>query len=135
MNENCWHYYTCFSSDNTIARHCITNQHFYLCIDCCHILSDWGNNHKKILSKNQEDKIKCAQEFYKKEKEIYDMFLGEGGVDKILHGRKLEWNTFNEIDEIISEYIAPKLEFNIDNMTNKLKEKYKIETEEENVLE
>ena len=37
---------------------------------------------KKLMSANEEAKIKVMIEFYKKEKEIYDKFLGEGGVDK-----------------------------------------------------
>ena len=32
---------------------------------------------KKLLSKNQEDEIKAINDFFKKEVEIYNMFLGE----------------------------------------------------------
>lgn len=90
---------------------------------------------KKLLSKNEEDKLQALNEFFRKEKEVYDMFLGEGGVDKLLQGRKLGWTTFSEIDDIITTYIAPKLELNMDSISTKIKEKYAIKNEEENVLE
>ena len=90
---------------------------------------------KKLLSKNQEDKIKAINDFFKKEEEVYDMFLGENGVKKLLNGKKLGWTSFNEIDEIITNVIAPKLDMNMDSITNKIKSKYKIEDKEENVLE
>ena len=90
---------------------------------------------KKLLTKNQEDKLKAINEYLKKEEEVYDMFLGEGGVKKLLNGRKLHWTTFNQIDEIISSCIIPKLDINLDNMANKIKSKYKIDEKEENVLE
>ena len=44
---------------------------------------------KKLFSSNEEAKIKATNEFYKKEAEIYDMFLGKDGVKKLLNGRKL----------------------------------------------
>lgn len=79
---------------------------------------------KKLMSANEEAKIKALNEFYKKEAEIYDMFLGEGGVKKLLHGRKLGWTTLKEIDEIIEEYILPKLDLTMDGITDKIKNKY-----------
>lgn len=88
---------------------------------------------KKLMSANEEAKIKALNEFYKKEAEIYDMFLGENGVKKLLHGRKLGWTTLKEIDEIIEECILPKLNLTMDNITNKIKSKYS--TKEDDVLE
>ena len=89
---------------------------------------------KKLLSKNQEDKLKAISDYFKKEEEVYDMFLGENGVKKLLNGRKLGWTTFNEIDEIIAKYITPKLDINMDSITKKIKSKYKLD-DKENVLE
>jgi len=80
---------------------------------------------KKLLSKNEEDKIKTLNEFFKKEIEIYNMFLGENGVQKLLNGRKFNWDTLNEIDEIIEKYIVPHLDIKMENIQNKIKEKYK----------
>ena len=79
---------------------------------------------KKLLSKNEEDKIKSLNEFFKKEVEIYNIFLGENGVQKLLHGRKLGWTSLQEIDEIIEKQITPYLNVNMKNITNKVKEKY-----------
>lgn len=85
---------------------------------------------KKLLSANEEEKIKVLNVFYKKQEQIYDMFLGEGGVKKILNGRRLGLSTFDEIDEIIEKYIAPKLKVNADNIKKKITEKYSKGKEE-----
>lgn len=79
---------------------------------------------KKLFSRNEEDKIKALNEFFKKEAEIYNMFLGERGVEKLLNGRKLGWTTLDEIDKIIKEQIEPHLNLTMDSITNKIKEKY-----------
>ena len=81
-------------------------------------------NGKKLLSKNEEDKIKALNEFFKKEIEVYDMFLGENGVNKLLNGRKFTWTTLQEIDEIIEKQIAPHLDVNMKSITDKVKQKY-----------
>ena len=79
---------------------------------------------KKLLSKNEEDKIKAVNEFFKKEIEVYNMFLGENGVEKLLNGRKFGWTTLQEIDEIIEKQIAPRLDISMESLTKKIKEKY-----------
>ena len=79
---------------------------------------------KKLLSKNEEDKIKALREFFVKETEVYNMFLGENGVKKLLNGRKFTWTTLQEIDEIIENQIAPHLDISMKHITDKVKEKY-----------
>lgn len=79
---------------------------------------------KKLLSKNEEDKIKALNEFFNKEIEVYNMFLGENGVQKLLNGRKIGWTTLQEIDEIIEKQIQPYLETNMKDITELVKEKY-----------
>lgn len=79
---------------------------------------------KKLLSKNEEDKIKALNDFFKKEVEIYNIFLGENGVQKLLNGQKLGWTSLQEIDEIIEKQIVPHLNISMDNITSKVKEKY-----------
>jgi len=79
---------------------------------------------KKLMSKNEEDKIKAINEFFKKEVEVYNMFLGENGVEKLLNGRKLGWTSLQEIDEIISKQITPHLDLSMTKITDKVKEKY-----------
>ena len=89
---------------------------------------------KKLLSKNEEDKIKALNDFFKKEIEVYNMFLGDRGVEKLLNGRKFTWTTLQEIDEIIEKQITPYLDVNMKDITNKIKEKYgeaKKKTEEQ----
>lgn len=79
---------------------------------------------KKLLSSNEEARIKATIEFYKKEVEIYNMFLGENGVEKLLNGRQLSWGTLQEIDEIIEKVIVPKLEISAENIKKKIMSKY-----------
>lgn len=79
---------------------------------------------KKLLSKNEEDKIKALNDFFIKEVEVYNMFLGPRGVEKLLNGRKFTWTTLQEIDEIIEKQIAPHLDVSMKNITEKVKEKY-----------
>lgn len=79
---------------------------------------------KKLLSKNTEDKIKAINDFFKKEVEIYNMFLGENGVQKLLNGRKLGWTSLGQIDEIIEKQIAPYLDLSMNKITDKIKNKY-----------
>ena len=90
---------------------------------------------KKLLTKNEEDKIKAINEFFKKEVEVYNMFLGERGVEKLLNGRKLGWTTLQEIDEIIEKQITPYLKTNMNDITEMVKEKYKMaQIKEKDVL-
>lgn len=79
---------------------------------------------KKLLSSNQEAQIKAMMEFYKREVEIYNEFLGERGVEKLLNGRELSWGTLDEINTIIESAILPKLKINADNIKDKIMNKY-----------
>ena len=91
---------------------------------------------KKLLSKNEEDKIRAINDFLNKEKEVYNMFLGEHGVEKLLNGRKLSISRLLEIDEIAKKQIAPKLNFSMEKITDKIKKTYgKNKQEEIEVLE
>ena len=90
------------------------------------IIIDKKEDHKgkKLLSFNEEAKIKAMQEFYKKEVEIYDLFLGKGGVNKLLNGRELSWSSLEEIDEIIEKAILPQLKVSADKIKEKIMKKY-----------
>lgn len=90
---------------------------------------------KKLMSANEEAKIKAMIEFFKREVEIYDMFLGKGGVDKLLNGRRLSWTTLEEIDDIISNTILPKLEVNGEAIKKKIISKYSNVQKEVDVIE
>lgn len=92
---------------------------------------------KKLLSKNEEDKIRALNDFFMKEIQVYNMFLGPRGVEKLLNGRKFTWTTLQEIDEIIAKQIVPHLDVSMENITNKVKEKYSqaIKKDEIEVIE
>ncbi len=79
---------------------------------------------KKMLSKNEEDKFKVLNEFFKKEVEIYNIFLGENGVQKLLNGEPLGWTSLTLIDEYIEKQILPYLDVGMNNITDLIKEKY-----------
>ena len=79
---------------------------------------------KKLLSKNEEDKIRAINDFFMKEIQVYNMFLGPRGVEKLLNGRKFTWTTLEEIDKIIEEQITPHIEINMEKITDKIKKKY-----------
>lgn len=85
---------------------------------------------KKLLSKNEEDKLKAIKKFCDEEVEVYNMFLGENGVQKLLNGRKLGWTSLQEIDEIITKQIVPYFDKTAQDIEKKIIEKYKIEKEE-----
>lgn len=89
---------------------------------------------KKLFSKNQEDTIKAMNDFFKKQEETYDLFLGKDGVKKLLCGRKMTWETFNEIDDIIEEQIAPYIDQDVDNLVDRITKKYGNDNETKNVI-
>lgn len=90
---------------------------------------------KKLLSANEEAKIKAMQEFYKKEIGIYNMFLGENGVQKLLNGGQVSWNTFERIDKIIVDTILPKLKINADDIKKQIMTKYTNKNKRDDVIE
>ena len=90
---------------------------------------------KKLLSANEEARIKAMMDFYKREVEIYNMFLGEKGVEKLLNGRELSWSTLDEIDEIIETAILPRLQTNAEDIKKKIIKKYGKEEKRDDVIE
>ena len=85
---------------------------------------------KKLLSKNEEDKLKAISKFFNEEAEIYNMFLGDNGVQKLLNGRKLGWTSLAEIDEIIEKQILPYFEKQEKNIEDKIMQKYSLKNKE-----
>lgn len=90
---------------------------------------------KKLLSRNEEEKLKVLNEFYKRDMDALDLFLGEGSTQMILDimGRKPYWTMFDDIGEAIKP-IEKILEKNLDETNERIKEKYKLD-EEEDILE
>lgn len=90
---------------------------------------------KKLFSANEEAKIKATNEFFKKEAEIYDMFLGKDGVKKLLNGRKLTLARLDEIDEIIEKAILPKLQIKAEDIKKDIMAKYSNKAKRDDVIE
>ena len=89
---------------------------------------------KKILSWKEEEKLKVLQEFYKREMEALDLFLGQGGTKKILNGRNPYYSMYEDISEIL-EPIMPKLKLRADDIAKKIKDKYSnANNQDKNVL-
>lgn len=88
---------------------------------------------KKLYSANEEAKIKATMEFYRKEEKIYNMFLGENGVQKLLNGKKLSWSSLETLDIIIANQIMPQIKINTDNIKKKIMSKYS--NKKDNVIE
>lgn len=78
---------------------------------------------KKILSWKEEEKIKLFKEFYEKEMESLDLFLGKGGTSKLLNGRNPYYSMYEDISEMLKP-ILPLLQKSTDDIINKIKEKY-----------
>lgn len=89
---------------------------------------------KFILTWKEEEKLKVLQEFYNREMEALDLFLGENGTKKLLNGRKPYYSMYEDISEML-EPILPKLKLKADDIANKIKEKYSNKATEKNVLE
>ena len=90
---------------------------------------------KKLFSANEEAKIKATNEFYKKEAEAYNMFLGKDGVKKLLNGRKLTLARLDEIDEIIEKEILPKIKVQAKDMKEAIMAKYSKQQKRDDVIE
>lgn len=90
------------------------------------IIIDKKQDHKgkKLLSSKEEAKIKATRDFYLREEKIYNMFLGENGVKKLLNGKKLSWSSLDMIDDIIQKQILPYFETTADSIKKKIMKKY-----------
>lgn len=88
---------------------------------------------KYILSWKEEEKLKVLKEFYKREMEALDLFLGVGGTKKMLNGRNPYYSMYEDINDML-EPVLPKIKINADDIANKIKEKYNNKATEKNVL-
>lgn len=89
---------------------------------------------KFVLSWKEEEKLKAVQEFYKREMQALDLFLGEGGTKKLLNGRRPYYSMYEDISEMLAP-ILPKLKLRADDIADKIKAKYSNDNVEKNVLE
>lgn len=89
---------------------------------------------KKLMSKNEEDIIKAINDFYKKQEQVYNMFLGKDGIKKLLCGRKMSWETFAEVDEIIEKQILPYINQDAESLIDRITKKYGNSNTAKNVI-
>ena len=84
---------------------------------------------KKLLSWKEEEKIKLFKEFYEKEMQTLDLFLGENGTKKLLNGRKPYYSMYEDINEMLGP-ILPLLKVNAHKIVEDVKKKYAKKEEE-----
>ena len=89
----------------------------------------------EILSKNQKSEHEALKEYFNKRIKVYNQFLGENGVQKLLNGQEPTIDVFDWIDEIIETQIAPHIDLTFKGMTDRIREKYMFNTQNEEVLE
>lgn len=82
---------------------------------------------KKLLSHNQEEEINLIKNFFIEEEKIYDLFLGNGGVKKLLNKRSFNFTTLNEIRNIILNQIKPYLKDMMSIIEEQTKKDYGID--------
>ncbi len=89
---------------------------------------------KKLMSANEEAQLKALEEFYKKEMEALDLFIGKGKTQVILNimGREPYFGMVDDIHELI-EPIFPIIEKGYKDFKTRIEDKYK--SLGENVLE
>lgn len=78
---------------------------------------------KYLLSWKEEEQIRLINDFYNKEIDALDLFLGEGGTRKLLNGRKPYFTMYNDIAEYL-EPIMPKIRDKSQNIVDVVIKKY-----------
>lgn len=79
-----------------------------------------------ILTTNEKETFKVLNEFYHREQETLDKFLGKDGCKKLLNGRKPYLEMFNDISNYL-EPLLPVFEESSKKMDERLKERIKAE--------
>lgn len=91
------------------------------------IIIDKKQDHKKKnrLSANEEAKANALKDFYKEMEYAMDLFLGQGGTKKFLNGRNPYWEMFDDLSEAIEPFL-PKMHLTLHDITERIKNKYKL---------
>lgn len=91
------------------------------------IIIDKKQDHKgkQLLSSNEVEKVKAINQFYKEMEIAMDLFLGQGGTKKFLNGKSPYWEMWDDIDEMLKPY-QKDMKLTITDMTDRIKEKYKV---------
>lgn len=91
------------------------------------IIIDKRKDHKgkHLLSVNEESKAKAIKQFYREMEEAMDLFLGKDGTRKYLNGKKPYWEMWDDISEALEPHLD-KMKLTVTDMTDRIKEKYKV---------
>lgn len=89
----------------------------------------------QLMSNNQRLEYEAVKKYYNMQKNTFNLFLGENGVDKLLYGRELEWDTIEEIEKLISEQIIPQLDVTMNKISDKIIKKYNVSKEDAEEIE
>lgn len=78
---------------------------------------------KYLLSSQEEEKLRVLKEFYNREMDAFDLFIGKGGSKKLLNGRSPYYTMYDDFKEML-EPIIPLLEENVKSINDKIRNKY-----------
>ena len=80
---------------------------------------------KKLLSWKEEEKLKVMKKVYQDEMDALDLFIGKGKTQMILDlmGRNPYFTMYDDIGKLL-EPILPMLKINVENIKDKIKNKY-----------
>jgi len=87
-----------------------------------------------LISNNQKKLYELTKEYLKKQTKAFELFLGDGAIDKVLDGGTFDIDSIMIIREYIEEQIMPHLKVTKENITKEIKDKYNLDVKEE-VLE
>lgn len=79
---------------------------------------------KSMFTQKQEDEFKLMKDFYNKEMETMDIFLGENGCKKMLNGRKPYLTMFNDITDAL-EPVMKEIVKDMNDIRKTITNKYK----------
>ena len=85
---------------------------------------EWAQKQMLIIDKRQDVSGKKMLSKNEEEVDIYNIFLGENGVQKLLNGEELGWTSLSLIDEYIEKQILPYLDMDMKRISDLVKEKY-----------
>lgn len=106
-------------SDINQARKNLKNQFFIIDKKQDH------KNKRNLLSDNEKAKMIAMKKFYKEMTEAMDLFLGNGGTKKYLNGKNPYWEMFDDLSEAIEPFLS-KMQLTINDLTDRIKNKYKV---------
>lgn len=89
----------------------------------------------ELMSNNERLQYEAVKKYYENQKNTFDLFLGKGGVDKLLYGRELEWDTIEEIENIITKQIVPQLDVTMNKISKDIIKKYNVKKEDDEKIE